>query len=369
MKILIGVCGIGKGHCIRQYELSKELIRRGHEVRILTYNEGVNFFEKTKIKTYEVYVPIILFKGKKVNIYDCIKRNFFKFIPGIIKNKKIYNTLIKVNFIPDLCISDYEPTVAKMAYKLNIPLINIDQHSKFIYMKEENINGYSCTEEKRRLQLFFPKSERKFVVSFYDVSKKNLPDNVEILYPIIRNDLKKVVKSEKNKKQIVVYFSKFINIPIEQKLEDIIKIFNKFENFKFIIFSTEHYNKKIETGLNVVIKKNDRTEFVTELSKAYAVISTAGHTLISEAIYCNAPTFVIPLPTFDQNYCGRFINENDIGYSSNIITYENLKTFLENIEKYKKNIKDCKNLTKKSDTLNYLADKIEQYKNNKFKEK
>ena len=52
MKILIGVCGIGKGHCIRQYELSKELIRRGHEVRILTYNEGVKFFEKIKIKTY-----------------------------------------------------------------------------------------------------------------------------------------------------------------------------------------------------------------------------------------------------------------------------------------------------------------------------
>ena len=60
MKILIGVCGIGKGHCIREYEISKELIKRGHEVRILTYNEGVNFFENTGIKTYNVYVPIIL---------------------------------------------------------------------------------------------------------------------------------------------------------------------------------------------------------------------------------------------------------------------------------------------------------------------
>lgn len=364
MKILIGVCGIGKGHCIRQYELSKELIRRGHEVRILTYNEGVKFFEKTKIKTYEVYVPIILFKGKKINICDCIKRNFLNFIPGVIKNRKIYNTLIKDKFIPDLCISDYEPVVAKIAYKLNKPLINVDQHSKFIYMKEESINGCSCTEEKRRLQLFFPKSERKFVVSFYNISKEILPDNVEILYPIIRNDLKEVIKSGKKEKQVVVYFSKFINISIGQKLEDIINIFNNFEEYKFIIFSTEHYNKKIETGVNVVIKKNDRKQFVNELSKACAVISTAGHTLISEAIYCNIPTFVIPLPSFDQNYCGRFINENDIGYSSNIITYKNLKRFLGNIEKYKENIKQCKNLVKKEDTLNYLADKIEQYKDN-----
>ena len=45
MKFLIGVCGIGKGHCIREYEICKELIKRGHEVRILTYNEGVDFFQ------------------------------------------------------------------------------------------------------------------------------------------------------------------------------------------------------------------------------------------------------------------------------------------------------------------------------------
>ena len=359
MKILIGVCGIGKGHCIRQFEISKELIKRGHDVRILTYNEGVDFFKKTNLKTYNVYVPIILFKGEKINWIDCIKRNIFKFIPGVIKNRKIFRKLIKDGFIPDLCISDYEPVVARISYKLNKPLINVDQHSKFIYIKEDEINGFSCVEEKRRLKLFFPKSEKKYSVSFYKISKDLLPPNVEILYPIIREDLKIVKKDNINTKTVIVYFSKFIDIPIEQKMEEIIEIFNKFEDYKFIIFSSEHYNLNLDKG-NVEIRKNDREDFVKNLGNCYCVISTAGHTLISEAFYCGVPIFAIPLPSFDQNYCAKFIKENEVGYSSNVITYENLTEFLHNIKKYKENIKKCPNLVEKTDTITYLVDEIEK---------
>lgn len=361
MKILIGVCGIGKGHCIREYEISKELINKGHEVRILTYNEGVEFFKNTNIKTYNVYVPIILFKGEKIDWIDCIKRNFLKFIPGIMNDKKIFKELKEDNFIPDVCISDYEPITARISYKLKVPLINIDQHSKFIYMKEESINGYSCVEEKRRLQLFFPKSDKKYVVSFYNLPKNILPKNVEIIYPIIRNDIKEIQNSEKSEKSVIVYFSKYIDIPIKQSIDELVRIFNQVPEYRFIIFSTEYYNKQYKKQNNVEFKKNDRKEFVKELKKSCCVISTAGHTLISEALYCDIPIFVIPLPSFDQNYCGRFLNENKIGYSSNEITYNNLSKFLNNILKYKENIKKCDKLVKKFDSLTYLVEKIEEY--------
>ena len=361
MKILIGVCGIGKGHCIRQYELSRELIKNGHEVRIFTYGEGINFFSNSKMKVYDVYVPMITFKGDKINVYDCIKRNWLKIIPGKIHNNNIYRELLRENFLPDLCISDHEPTVAKIAYKLNKPLINIDQHSKFIYMND-TINGYSNIEEKRRLQFFFPKSDKKFVVSFYDLPKGMLPNNIELLYPIIRNDLKEISKQvNSKKKQILVYFSKYIDIPIKQSMEEIIKIFNSFKNYNFIIFSTEYAKSGEKIKENVTILKNQRERFVKELINSCAVISTAGHTLISEALYCNIPLFVIPLPTYDQNYCGKFINDNQIGYSSDLITIKNLSKFLNNIEMYRNNIKKCENLVKEMNTLKYLVSKIEEY--------
>ena len=65
MNFLIGVCGIGNGHCTRQMEICKKLVEKGHNIRILTYNDGVNFFSNTDIKYDEVYVPIVLYKGEK----------------------------------------------------------------------------------------------------------------------------------------------------------------------------------------------------------------------------------------------------------------------------------------------------------------
>ena len=53
-------------------------------------------------------------------------------------------------------------------------------------------------------------------------------------------------------------------------------------------------------------------------------------------------------------------SENGVGYSSNIITYENLSEFLHNINTYKKNLKKCNNLVEKTDTITYLIDEIEK---------
>lgn len=355
MNFLIGVCGIGSGHCTRQMEICKKLIEKGHNVKVLTYNEGVKFFSKTDINFYEVYVPIILYKGKRVDYIENIKRNYKMFLKGRLKNKKIYKEIIK-NFKPDICISDYEPNVAKISYKINKPLINIDQQSKFIYMTEDSINGFSCIEEKKRMKLFFPRCNKKYIVSFYNIESSGIPENVEIVPPIIREDLKKYITDEKRNK-VVVYFSKFIDISIKQSLKEIIEIFKKFNKYDFYIYTSEieenHYN-------NIYIKKKNRENFIKDLGEACCAISTAGHTLISEAIFCGIPTYVIPLPTFDQNYCGKFINENNIGYSSLNISSDKLKYFLNNLEIYKDNIKSCKKIMRGENPIPKIITELEK---------
>ena len=363
MKILIGICGIGKGHCSRQNIIINELLKRGHEVRILTYNDGVDFFASSNIKVYKVFVPIIMFKKNKINYLDFIKRNGKKLIPGYITNKKIFNKLKKEKFIPDVCISDYEPIVARFAYKMNKPLINIDQQSKFIYMNADEINGFSIFEEKNRMNLFFPKCNEKLIISFYKINSKSLPKNVKILAPIIRDEVKKNNKINK-KKKVVVYFSKFIHIPIKQNMNEIFELFSKFEDYEFKIYISENSQTCRIPYKNIEIKKNDTITFAKDLGDACCAISTAGHTLISEALYCNIPTYVVPLPTFDQNYCAKFINDNNIGYASEMITYNNLKNFINNINYYVENINKCENLLKGEDSMKCIIREIEKYENN-----
>ena len=354
MKILIGVCGIGKGHSTRQLELAKELINRGHEVRITTFANGVDIFKNNNISTYEVFVPFIKFKGTKFDYVDIFKKNYNKYLKGKMQNHNVFRELEKDNYIPDICISDYEPVVAKFAYKHDVPLINIDQQSKFIYMTENNINGYSCIEEKRRLNYFFPRFNYKYIVSFYKI-KGNLPKNVKLVPPIIKTGIKKANMSKKSK-TVVVYFSKYGDITIQQSLNELINIFSVFNEYKFIIYTNENISNNHK---NVLIKRINDKEFANDLGKCRAVITTAGHTLISESYFCQAPVYVIPLPTFDQHYCGKFIMDNKLGLSSYIITQASLKKFLDNLDLYVKNIKKNDNLLKTVDTIKYLADELE----------
>lgn len=364
MKILIGVCGIGKGHSTRQLELAKELIRRGHDIRITTFGNGARVFRQNNICTYEVFVPFIKFKGNRFDYFDIFKQNYNKFLKGKWVNHRVFSSLEKENFIPDICISDYEPVVAKFAYKHNVPLINIDQQSKFIYMTEDNINGYSCIEEKRRLSCFFPHYNYKYIISFYKI-KEELPQNVELVPPIIKNDVKNSNKNTKDK-TVIVYFSSYGNITVKQSLQELLDIFSMFEEYKFKIYT----NKEIMcTYKNIEIKKINEQEFAKDLGKCCSVITTAGHTLISESYFCKVPVYVVPLPTFDQHYCGKFITENHLGMSAYTITSETLTEFFNNLSVYKKNIETNNNLLKNVDTINYLADQIESrdFKHTEFR--
>lgn len=363
MKILVGICGIGHGHCARQFQIIRELEKNGHEIRILTYGNGVTFFENYDIKVYKVFVPFVMFKNGRIDFFNYIKKNNIKILTGYFQNKKIFKELKKENFIPDICISDYEPIVASFSYKLNIPLINIDQQSKFIYIEADKINGFSIFEEKNRMKLFFPKCDQKLIISFYKIDKKLLPSNVKILPPIIREEIKQYNCLCKNK-NIVVYFSKFIDTSIKQDIADILEIFSKFSDYKFNIFTSENFEKYDKEYNNIEFKKNNDKNFAKDLGSACCVISTAGHTLISEAFYCNIPIFVIPLPTFDQNYCAKFVNDNKIGFSSDVITYDNLKKFINNIDEYIKNIKTCENLVKGEDSIKKIIKEINKYENN-----
>lgn len=361
MKFLIGVCGIGRGHCVRQYELARELLMRGHQVQILTFSDGLLFFENTQLEADAVYVPYITYNSGQPDIVDIVRRNAASFFPGTKINVRVVRRLRDEDFIPDVCISDYEPVTARIAYHFHRPLVSIDQQSKFLYMSGEPINGFSCAEEKKRLSLFLPRCDWKFIFSFYKLPNTELPEHAELIYPIIRQEIKLAKAQNQRKNVVIVYFSQYIDIPISQTSEEIIRLFNRFPDYDFLFFSSELYRSGLRQQGNVAVLENGGERFSAELAVAAAVISTAGHTLIAESVYCEVPVFVIPLPTYDQNYCGKFVLDNQIGYSANGICEENLRSFLENLDIYRENMKSCGLLVPPADTLGYLVQRLEAY--------
>lgn len=372
MKYLVGICGLGKGHSSRQYEIIRRLVSRGHEVRVCTFGEGHKYFgsyrteEVESVPLIDVYVPMVIYKHGKLDIPETIRLNIKTFIPGTIRNIKIAKRLKKDGFIPDVCITDYEPVVARFAYAFKRPLVCIDQQSKFIFMPDGDIRGFRCREEKSRLGMFFPRVYGRYILSFYKLPGTELPPGNELLYPIISREMVTAYERYKNEDNLVsrpsiaVYFSTYVEHTVNQSYADMIEIFKKFPEYDFKIFSSKLYESGEHGSENVSVYRNEREAFLHTLVNASGVIGTAGHTTISEAMYCSKPYFAIPLPTYDQNYCAKFIADNRIGVGENRITEENLGEFLGNLESFVGNIATCTNLVPKADTLTYLVDELER---------
>lgn len=359
MKILVGVCGIGIGHSTRQYELIKRLIARGHQVRVLTFSKGMDFFQDEGVECYEVWVPFIKFKGGRIDYTSVVKHNFKTLPEGLKRNRMVRKQLLQEHFIPDICVSDYEPVTAKMAYHWKKPLILFDQQSKFWEFSFENINGYSCLEEKKRLNLFFPKYTRRFITTFYKLPV-SLERGVSIVAPIIRSDIRSYNGQVRKDNHVLVYFSKYGSVGIQQSRKELMDLFVKFPEYQFTYYTNDVVGA--DTNFiypNVQLCPLNREAFCKSLASASAVITTAGHTLLSEAMYLEIPCYVIPLGTFDQHYCAKFIKENDLGYSSYRVTTDELGQFLSSLATYESNISTNEHLLFDEDPLQAIIQYLE----------
>ncbi len=310
MKILIGICGIGNGHLSRQTNVIKLLKQNNNEIVIATTNNNIGYFEENfpDLKVLEINIPWIACNEKGIDFETSINKyneanidQFYNFLNFAINVEKSFSG------VPALVITDYEPNVAQYSYAVDIPLICMEQQSKFLYLDEIEISNYSILEEKKRINYFFPKYDYKIISSFFPIDIK--AKKVKIVPPII-SSLEEITNK---KNHILVYFS-----PYENSL-NYIKVLNalkKIANYKIIVYTKE----KFDISLENIEFKNYSTEFKNDLENSFCLISTAGHQLLSEAISIVIPVYLIPLSTYEQNYNAKMIEKYSLGEISKNIS-------------------------------------------------
>lgn len=344
MKVLIGVCGIGYGHSSRQFEVARWLAARGHEVRFLTFGASSGFFDRTEFADVvsSVYVPWVACGSDGLEVLPSLKANWRSAPKGLMANRKVLRELEVDGFRPDVCVSDYEPVVAWYARRRGVPLVTVDQQSKFLGYQLPPVGQLSRKEERARLGLFFPKAARRIATSFYAVqAPADDKYDVEIVPPIIRDDVLAIQPDEPQQGQqpILVYLSRygeesFVPLtPLVDKLE-------KFKDHQFVVYTEQDWDAS-RLMRNVVVRPPHRQDFTADLAACAAVICTAGHTLMSEAIYLLKPILAIPLATFDQHLCAEVVSEAGIGLHSRdaqLLDLSLLEAFLSGLDGFRGNM-------------------------------
>lgn len=201
MKILVGICGIGNGHLSRQTNVINYLLSKKNEIVIATTENNIKYFEKKfkNTKVLKINIPWISCDINGIDFNDSLQKYSEKNIDQFESFLKFsINVENAFGEIPDIVITDYEPNVAQYSYAVNIPLICMEQQSKFLSLKEIKIENFSILEEQKRINYFFPKFSYKIISSFFPI--KTNDKRIKIVTPIISK-----LNIKLNKKIIYLY--------------------------------------------------------------------------------------------------------------------------------------------------------------------
>jgi uncharacterized protein (TIGR00661 family) len=352
MKIAIGVCGIGFGHSSRQLQIARRLTEMGHEVRILTFGSGYDYFRKTEFKDVlqRIFVPWVECDARGLRRWTTIRKNLRGGLRGLARNRRTFAELRALGFRPDVCVADYDPVTWWLARRSKAPLVTIDHQSSYLgYRLESLSNTLSPQEERSRLALFCPSAAKRIAISFFRI--KAPPDanyRVRLMPPIIRRDVMDLATSDRtvDDRLVLVYFSAYPKIDSFVDLEETVRTLSALAPWRFKIYSGDVTEART-AARNVELSPTLADAFLADMGKASALICTAGFTLLSEAMIMGLPVLAVPLANYDQHLCAHVIADLGVGAavdSERSLSEENVTDFLSRLEEFRLRIAETDQL-------------------------
>lgn len=273
MKILYAVQGTGNGHITRAMAIIP-VLKKYATVDVLVSGFSYNLNLPFKIK-YE-------FKGMSF----CFgKRGGIDYLQTYKKNKvnRFLKEIKKLDLSEyDFVVSDFEPIscwAAAQQKKLCIGLSN--QASIFT----ENVPLPKSFDIAGKLVLkYYAPCNINFGIHYQQY-------NQHIFTPIISEDVRKLTTT--NEGFYLVYLPAY-------DLDKIKAVFKQFEKERFVVFA--NVKEKIEKK-NIVIYPLERNNFIKNLAKCYGVITAAGFSTTSEALYLKKKLLVIPQKNQFEQKC------------------------------------------------------------------
>ena len=321
--ILYGVHGIGHGHAMRALTIARAFPQ--HNFLFISDQNGYDVL----CSEYRVLkVPIS--GSPAFNHTMPYSGAILSYLGTTAGNRFSRSTILKQIslFSPDAAITDYEPNIPWLARTVGIPCLSLDHQHIGLF----HIPGMPL-RKKPGLFLFriaiwmqFRSIRERAVVSFYTPDDTQ-PSRIKVFPPLLRQPV--LERTPSSDSHILAYHGYSTT-----------KSFHEF--LSALPYPVRCYGKNIdEVDGNVIYKKNSTQRFLDDLASCRYVISTAGHTLLSEALYYGKPVMAFPIRhAFEQFLNGYYLEKRGYGILNDAFR-PSMKTFQEfenKVHIYKKNI-------------------------------
>ena len=341
-KFLFIVQGEGRGHMTQSISLQTMIQNAGMEVCEVLVGKSPNrvipefYYRRINAPITGINSPNFVTdaKHRKVRMLPSVFSNLFK-LNLFRESLAIIDKKIKEHN-PDVIVNFYDPLMG-LYYLFNrpsIPMICIAHQYLFLHPDFEFPQGNFMDKQSLKLytQLTALGSNRKLALSFYPF-ENNEKHGVYVIPPLLREEVFR--QSVRTDDYLLVYL---VNNGYS---EDIIAWSKKNPTVKIHCFMDKPgLLDEEQINENLFFHKINDQKFLSMMSHAKGLISTAGFESVCEAMYLKKPVLMIPVEGHYEQYCnsrdafkagaGLYDKKFDIG---RLLNY--LSTYRDNSEHFR----------------------------------
>ncbi|PWS40622.1 UDP-glucuronosyltransferase-like protein [Streptomyces sp. ZEA17I] len=300
------------GHTVRQSVVAQYLRDRGHRVRVVTNGQGrVEYFRDLGFPAWDAWMPTLLARDDRIHARDAVRANIRQAPGGLLRHLRLRRA-VRNSGVPDVFVTDYEPNTPRLAYHFGRPLVSIDQQSKYRHLGLPTVGRYARTADEQRLRYFAPRMDRSFICSYVPLSAED--QRVEFISPVVPD----LVRSAQvtTEPLVTAYFSRYFDHGPEESVRELASVFRRSvpdRTLRIYAQPAELRSLRGYADTRIEIHAFDREAFIADMARSEAVFSNAGFNLISEALVLGKPVHLVPLPTYDQHWCAKVVDEAGLG--------------------------------------------------------
>ncbi len=337
-RIIYALTSQGRGHSSRVTAMAEALEARGHTLLFCAGGGAGRLLSEAGREVVSVPVLRHAIHNNKIRL----GRSLVKMANTKIRAVGTIGRLVEQfsAFEPDLLITDFESFSVRAAGRMGLPVMCFNHQHVLTHTAYEVPRRHAWEAWVARLVIgtMTPRRAVHFLVSSFFYPPLRDPSHTTLVAPILRRAVREIEASDAG--HVLVYHNDPTGI------EGFMEALGTLSDVQFKVYNFG--SGTASSPANICFKQPEIEGFLADLASAKAVVSTAGFTLLSEALYLGKPLLAMPNGgSFEQCLNALYLERDGLGEAciDGPPTAERLRAFLERAPGYagKRSAERCGN--------------------------
>jgi uncharacterized protein (TIGR00661 family) len=328
-RIIYALTSQGRGHSSRVTAMAEALEDRGHDLLFCAGGEAGQLLAEQGREVIDVPVLRHLMHNNQIRLWTSLASMGVQSIETL----GVAGSLAEKfgEFEPDLLISDFESYSIRAAQKIGLPLMCFNHQQVLTHTRYEVPGRYAWDAWVARLVVntAMPRRPEHVLISSFFYPPLRDPKAATLVAPILRRAVREITPTSGD--HVLVYHNDPTGIV------GLLEAMSTIDDQRFVAYNFEAPPDAAARLPNVEFKRPDVEGFLADLASAKAVVSTAGFTLISEALFLGKPMLLMPNGgIFEQTLNAIYLEREGLGEASmrGVPSVEDLRGFLRRCDRY-----------------------------------